>query len=246
MTVQQLADEIVEELRSQTNPVNIAGMARFGIKPERCFGIAIPQLRIMARRLGRNQVLAEELWQRGWRESRILATLIGESTSISAAVTERWVRDLDSWDVCDACCLNLFDKTPYAARKALQWSKRKREFEKRAGFATMAALAVHDKKAQDDLFVSFLSAIEREATDERNFVRKAVNWALRQIGKRNSKLHQEALQTGRRILKIDSRAANWIASGAIKELMSPSVQHRLVIGRGKGVAKSGSVRKKKH
>lgn len=241
MTLQQLADEIIEELRSQTNPVNIAGMARFGIKSERCFGISIQQLRVMARRLGRNQLLAEELWQRGWRESRILATLIGEPTGISAVVMEQWVRDLDSWDVCDACCLNLFDKTPYAARKALQWSRRRREFEKRAGFATMAALAVHDRKADDAVFLPFLSAIEREATDERNFVRKAVNWALRQIGKRNRRLHRESLQTSRRIQKMDSRAARWIASHAIKELTSAAVRNRLTLGRGMGVATEGSI-----
>ena len=224
--VQELARKIVEELRSQTSPVNIAGMARFHINPDRCFGISIPQLRIMAQPYKRNQSLAEQLWRHGWRETRILATLIADPKQIKASVMEAWVRDLHSWDVCDACCLNLFDKTPHAFTKALQWSKRKREFEKRAGFALMAALAVHDKAAQDQAFLPFLAAIEREAADERNFVRKAASWALRQIGKRNKQLHGVSLQTAYRIRIIDSTAARWIAADAIRELAGSSVQSR--------------------
>lgn len=193
-------------------------MARFGINRHKALGISIPTLRAMAKRIGRDHALARQLWASGIHEARILASIIDEPDKVTSRQMERWVRDFDSWDVCDQCCGNLFDKTPFAYRKAAAWSRRREEFVKRAGFALMAALAVHDKETGDAAFVKFLRLIERAAADDRNFVKKAANWALRQIGKRNGQLRRDAIKTAREIQKIDSRAARWIAADALREL----------------------------
>ncbi len=140
---------------------------------------------------------------------------------------DRWVKDFDSWDVCDQCCGNLFDKAKAAHQKALEWSSRKEEFVKRAGFALMAALSVHDKKTSNATFLKFLEAIKKEATDERNFVKKAINWGLRQIGKRNLQLNRAAITAAKEIQKMDSRSARWIAADALRELTSAPIQKRL-------------------
>jgi 3-methyladenine DNA glycosylase AlkD len=154
--------------------------------------------------------------------------MIDVPEKVTETQLERWVKDFDSWDVCDQCCSNLFDKTKFAHKKAIEWSKRREEFVKRAGFVLMATLAVHDKEADNQKFMRFLPIIKREATDERNFVKKAVNWALRQIGKRNSALNKIAIQTAKKIQKIDSKSARWIASDAIRELTSEAVRKKLV------------------
>ena len=185
-------------------------MARFGINPKNTYGVSIPVLRKMAKELGRDHSLALKLWESGIHEARILAALIDLPEKATGSQMDRWADDFDSWDVCDACCSNLFDKTKVAYQKASEWSSRREEFVKRAGFALMAALAVHDKKATDSKFLAFLPAIKREATDDRNFVRKAVNWALRQIGKRNLKLNRAAVRTAKEIQEIDSRSANCV------------------------------------
>jgi 3-methyladenine DNA glycosylase AlkD len=219
--------EIVAELESLTDPKNVAGMARYGIRVENALGISAPRLRAMAKRIGRDHALARELWASGIHEARILAGLVDDPAMVTATQLERWVKDFDSWDVCDGVCGNLFDKTPFAREKAVAWSARPEEFVKRAGFVLMAALAVHDKKAVDGLFRTFLPLIEREAVDERNFVKKAVNWALRQIGKRNRALNRSAIAAAKRIRKIDSRSARWIAADALRELESDAVRERL-------------------
>jgi 3-methyladenine DNA glycosylase AlkD len=213
------AAAILRELRSHANPHNVAGMARFGINPHRTLGVSIPTLRRIARRTGPNRLLALQLWQSGIHEARILAGMIDEPARVTSRQMDAWARDFDSWDVCDQCCSNLFDKTPFAYRKAVAWSRRREEFVKRAGFVLMAALAVHDKLADDDAFLKFLPLIEREAADDRNFVKKAVNWALRQIGKRNARLRRHAIATARRIHRQDSRPARWIAGDALRELL---------------------------
>ena len=213
------ANAIIEQLKSMANPDNVAGMARFGINPAQTLGVSMPALRQMAR--GRREhALAEALWQSGIHEARILAALVDDSSQVSLEQMERWVLDFNSWDVCDQVCSNLFDRTPYAVEKAHAWSQRPEEFVKRAGFVLMAALAVHDKKAGDEVFLGFLPAIQREAADGRNFVKKAVNWALRQIGKRNPALRAAAIESVRQIKQIDSPAARWIAADALKELGS--------------------------
>jgi 3-methyladenine DNA glycosylase AlkD len=201
-------------------------MARFGISTKNTLGVSLPTLRNLGRKIGRNHDLAHQLWDSGIHEARILAGLVAEPTKVTEDMMERWVRDFDSWDVCDQCCSNLFDKTRFAYRKAIEWSRREEEFVKRAGFVLMAALSVHDKGASDAMLARFFPIIRREATDERNFVRKAVNWALRQIGKRNAKLNRMAIKAAKQIQKIDSKAAKWIAADALRELTGPAVKRR--------------------
>lgn len=220
-------EQILEHLRSLANPQNIAGMAHYGISTHNTLGISIYTLRPLAKEIGRDHDLALELWESGIHEACILACYIDDPRLVTEEQMERWVADFDSWDVCDQVCSSLFDKTEFACSKAHQWSERQEEFVKRAGFVLMAALAVHDKKASNEQFEAFFPVIIRHATDGRNFVKKAVNWALRQIGKRNSRLNELAIQTGLEISQIDSPAARWIAKDALRELTSEKVQGRL-------------------
>jgi 3-methyladenine DNA glycosylase AlkD len=222
------AEVVLARLESMGDPANVAGMRRFGITPRtRLLGIPVPALRSLARELGRDHRLAGGLWRSGIHEARVLATMVEDPGRVTEAQADRWVRSLDSWDVCDQLCSNLLSDTAFAFDKAREWAGREREFEKRAGFALMAALTVHAKNAPDRSFERFLPLIRREATDDRNFVRKAVNWALRQIGKRNPRLHAAAIDTAERIGRMDSRAARWIASDALRELRSEAVRTRL-------------------
>jgi 3-methyladenine DNA glycosylase AlkD len=225
------AEEIVTRLEAEANPANVAGMARYGISTKGTLGVSVPKLRALAREIGRDHALALALWNSGIHEARILAGLVDEPGKITGAQLERWAREFDSWDVCDLVCSNLFDRTGFAWEKAAVWSGRREEFVKRAGFVLMAALAVHDKLAPDGRFEAFLPVIEREAGDGRNFVKKAVNWALRQIGKRNAALNRRALISARRIRRSDSAAARWIAADAIRELESEPVRRRLAAAR---------------
>jgi 3-methyladenine DNA glycosylase AlkD len=202
-------------------------MARFAISTDRALGISVPDLRGVAKQIGRDHELALQLWSSGIHEARILASMVDDPKLVTGDQMDVWVRDFDSWDVCDQCCSNLFDKTTAAYEKVVLWSSMKEEFVKRAGFAMMAALAAHDKKASDVKFLGFLPIIERESVDERNFVKKAVNWALRGIGKRNPRLNKAAVQTARRMAKVDSRASRWVASDALRELTGAAVQERL-------------------
>jgi len=220
-------DEILDRLRSLADPEAKAGMARFGIETGTALGISIPKLRALARDIGRDHGLAEELWASGVHEARVLAALVDDPNLVSEEQMERWVVQIDSWDVCDGACSTLFDRTPFAYDKAAEWSARDEEFVKRAGFVLMAALAVHDKVAPDERFLEMLPLIERESHDERNFVKKAVNWALRGIGKRDRSLNAAAIAAGERIRAQDSRAARWIAADALRELRSDSVRSRL-------------------
>jgi len=218
---------IIEKLESLSDPEAVKGMARFGINPENTYGVSIPNLRKIAREVGKDHALAQQLWTSGIHEARILASMIDDPKITTEEQMESWVKDFDSWDVCDQCCSNLFDKVKFAHQKADEWSRREEEFVKRAGFTLMAALAVHDKKAADEDFLKFLPIIKRESTDDRNFVKKAVNWALRQIGKRNLNLNEMAIKTAEEIQQIDSKSARWIAIDAIRELNSEAVQKKL-------------------
>lgn len=220
--------EILAKLKSMASPKDRAGMARFGITVDRAFGgVTTPVLKKLARQIGKDHRLAQELWKSGYHEARHLAALIDEPAKVTERQLERWARDFDSWDVVDGCCLSLFVRTPYAHRKAVEWSRRKEEYVKRAAFSLMAVLAVHDKQPTDATFLKFLPIIKRESIDERNFVKKAVNWALRQIGKRNPQLNKAAIKMAREIQQIDSRSARWIAADARRELKSDGVQRRL-------------------
>jgi 3-methyladenine DNA glycosylase AlkD len=220
-------EDVIKQLELMGDPKNIEGMGRFGIKTENNLGNSVTTLRNFAKRIGKDHNLAVKLWGSGIRDARMVAACIEDPKTISEEQVERWVKDFDSWDICDHCCGHLIDKTPFAYEKAIEWSKRKEEFQKRAGFALMAWLATHDKKAEDSKFEKFLTTIKRESTDERNYVRKAANWALRNIGKRDIAMNKKAIAMAKEIQKIDSKTAKWIASDAIRELTSEKVQKRL-------------------
>jgi 3-methyladenine DNA glycosylase AlkD len=220
-------EDIIVKIKSLYNPEALAGMARFGINPDNNYGVSVTALRKMAKEIGVDHDLAIQLWQSGIHEARMMACLIDNPKLVTQEQMQNWVMDFDSWDICDQCCSNLFRKTEYARQKVLEWSSADEEFVKRAGFVLMAVLAVHDEKADDSLFGHFLPVIKAGATDGRNFVRKAVNWALRQIGKRNLYLNSKAIETAKEIQHIDTRSARWIASDSIRELSSQAVQDRL-------------------
>jgi len=209
------------------DPKAAEGMTRFGIQSSNSFGVSVPKLRTLAREIGRDHPLARQLWETGLHDARLLATMVDDPRQVTDDQMDEWVRDFDSWDVVDGSCGNLFDKTPFAVAKAKEWCKREEEFVKRAGFVLMAELAVHDKKTKDQIFLDFFPLIIGGSSDNRNFVKKAVNWSLRQIGKRNLKLNKAAVSTALKIQKMESGAAKWIASDALRELKNPKVQKRL-------------------
>ncbi|MCU0641408.1 MAG: DNA alkylation repair protein [Candidatus Margulisbacteria bacterium] len=210
--------EIVALLKKQENPRNIAGMARFGIRAKNTLGISIPVLRALAKKIGKDHQLAFQLWRTEIHEARLLAGFIADPKLVTAKQMDSWVRDFDSWDICDQVCSNLFDKTPWAYQKAKQWVKDKREYVRRAGFVMMAVMSVHDKKATDKQFRPFFPLIVKYSTDERNFVKKAVNWALRQIGKSKPGLQKTAVALAKKLAASDSKAARWNGKDALREL----------------------------
>ena len=223
----ETAESVVRQLASVGNADWIAGMRQFGIVSEKVLGISVPELRRTARRLGRNHELADQLWRSGVFEARLIAAMIDDPNRVTISQMERWARDFDSWAIVDGCCQDLFVRTSYAWNKAFEWSARSKEYVKRAGFALVAKLAVHDRTAADTEFNRFLQVIEREAHDERPYVRKAVNWALREIGKRNETLRNRAIATAARVHRQGTSAARWIASDALRELRSDEVRRRL-------------------
>lgn len=213
------AAKIIARLRGLRNPRNIEGMRRFGlVTRHEQLGVSVATLRDLGRPHRCDHDLALKLWESGVSEAMVLAAVIDDPKQVTRGQMERWVRDCDNWGLTDALCFGLFDRTPFAEGKAHAWSKRKAEFVKRSGFALMAGMAVHRKELPDETLLRFLPVIRREAADERNFVRKAVNWALRQIGKRNPRLRRAAIAEARRIAEIDSPAARWIARDALREL----------------------------
>jgi 3-methyladenine DNA glycosylase AlkD len=219
--------EVLDTLEKQGNPRNVAGMARFGIKPSVVLGVPKPALRRLARELGRDHTLAQELWASGVHEAMVLASMIDDPVKVTTDQMDVWANDFDNWDICDQCCLNLFCRTMHVYSKSVDWSGHEKEFVKRAGFVLMASLAIHDKEAGDGEFEKFLLVIKREAADERNYVRKAVNWALRQIGQRNARLRQKAAGLALELKRAESRSARWIGSDALRELTSEAVQRRV-------------------
>lgn len=219
--------QIIQRLKSLENPENVKGMARYGINPENNLGINVTTLRSIAREIGKNHDIALKLWDSGIHDARMLAAHVDEPKLVTEKQMDSWAMDFNSWDVCDNACGHLFDKTSYGYKKAFEWSSREEEFVKRAGFAIMAWAAVHDKKQEDQIFIDFMAVIKRESSDERNYVKKAVNWALRNIGKRNIYMNKIAIKTSEEILKIDTKSARWIGKDAIRELTSEKIQQRL-------------------
>jgi len=221
-------NDILGRFEAISNPDAVDGMARYGITPKSTFGVSVPDIINTAKEIGINHDLAQQLWENDNRETRILACLIDDPKLINEAQMERWVQDFDYWEICDQCCIKLFRKTKHAQQKAAEWSSNEKEFIKRAGFVLMATLAVHDKRADDEQFENFLPVIIREAIDERASVKKAVNWALRQIGKRNRELNIKAIEVAKEIYRINSQSARWIASDALRELESQAIQKRIM------------------
>lgn len=202
-------------------------MARFGIDVSAAYGVKVPILRKIKKEIGNNHILALKLWETGIHEARLLASMIDDPKKVTKKQFNNWTKDFNSWDICDQVCGNLFDKTDFVCEKIFEYSKKKNEFEKRTAFALIACLAVHNKEIKDNEFEKFFKIIKRESCDERNFVKKAINWALRQIGKRNIRLNKKAILIAKQIQKIDSKSAKWIANDAIRELTSSQIQKRL-------------------
>jgi 3-methyladenine DNA glycosylase AlkD len=215
---------------------NREGMARYAIRAEKVFGVSVATLQKLAKRLGRTHQLAEALWETGWYEARMLAAFVDEPEQVTPAQMDRWCRDFDNWAICDTVCFHLFDRTPYAWRKVAQWSRRRDEFVRRAAFALLASLSAHDKRSGDEPFLEGLVLVERAAEDGRNFVKKAVSWALRSIGKRNPRLHAAAVASARRLSESPSPAPRWVGKDALRELTGPGVLRRMAERRNKAVS----------
>jgi 3-methyladenine DNA glycosylase AlkD len=220
-------DEVLDKLNEKAKSDQLEGMARFGIVGDQRMGVSVPDMRKIAKEIGKDHQLALELWDTGIPEAMIVAGMVAEPDKLTEIQMEDWVVDINSWDVCDQVCMNLFEKSSYAEQKIYEWSEREEEFVKRTAFALIACLAWHDKDASDQEFTKYFPVIKNGSTDDRNFVKKAVNWALRNIGKRNINLNKAALQVAREIQAVDSKSARWIASNAIRELESDKVQARL-------------------
>jgi 3-methyladenine DNA glycosylase AlkD len=211
-------EDVLNEIKKSSSAKAKAAQEYFGVTGVNSIGLTTPQMRIIAKKIKTNHRLALQLWKTGIHEARHIATMIADPGQASEKLMEQWCKDFNSWDIVDGCCSSLFRKTPLAYKKAMEWSRREKEFEKRAGFTMMAQLSVHDKKAGDNLIEQFLPAIIRESSDERNFVRKAVNWALRQIGKRNERLCRKAIKVSKEIYKKGDTSSRWIATDALREL----------------------------
>jgi 3-methyladenine DNA glycosylase AlkD len=207
------------------------GMARYAIPSEKAFGVSMRDIQVLAKQLGRNHELAAALWSTGWYEARMLAPYVDEPARVTPAQMDRWCRDFDNWAICDTVCFALFDRTPHAWRKVEQWSGRRDEFVKRAAFALLWGLTVHDKGAGDKPFARALLLVERAAADERHFVKKSVNMALRSIGKRSSALNAAAVAVAKRLAASPLDAARWVGKDALKELTGPSVTRRVAAAR---------------
>ena len=223
------ADQAIGKLRAVASPENLAGMARFGIETQKALGVSMPNIRAVGKEIVKDHALALQLWESGIHEARILASLVDQPDWVTSKQMEAWVIDFNSWDLCDQVCGNLFDRTSLTHEKIFEWSNRREEFVKRAAFATIAWRAVHDKKADDGIFRQYLPLIERQAGDQRNFVKKAVNWALRQIGKRSAQLHQPALEMANKLANLDDATPRWIGKDAAKELTSVKLLKKLGI-----------------
>jgi len=219
--------QVINLLRSNSSEKNIGNMKRVNIPTSNALGISIYTLRTYAKEIGKNHKLALQLWNSDIHEARLLACLIDDPLFVSEEQMEQWVISFNSWDICDQCCSNLFDKTSFAIKKAIEWSQREEEFVKRAGFVLMACLSVHNKNMNNDEFSPFFDCIIRESNDKRNFVKKSVNWALRQIGKRNARLNQKAVEVAETILQNDLNTTKWIAKNALVELTSDKIQKRI-------------------
>jgi 3-methyladenine DNA glycosylase AlkD len=230
----------VDWLKSHGTRATRDAMVRYGVPSDNAFGVTVSNIQVLAKRLGRSHALAAALWDTGWYEARMLTAYVDEPAQVTPAQMDRWCHDFDNWGICDTVCFVLFDRTPHAWKKVAQWSGREDEFVKRAAFALLWGLTVHDRDAADAPFLDGLRLIERAAPDERHFVKKAVNMALRAVGKRNAALNEAAVTTAKRLADSPQPAAKWIGKDALRELTSTSVQQRLVAKRGSASARPGA------
>jgi 3-methyladenine DNA glycosylase AlkD len=231
-------DAVVAELKGLGSQRTRAGMARYAIPSEAAFGVPVGVIRQLGKRLGRSQELASALWSTGWYEARLLAAFVAEPGRLTPAEMDRWCRDFDNWAVCDTACFHLFDRSPHAFAKVAAWSRRRDEFVRRAAFALLASLALHDKGSADEPFVSCLPLIERAAADERNFVKKAVSWALKGVGGRSRELNAAALELARRLAESGDASARWVGKDALRDLSKPATLRRLAKRTGSKAARS--------
>ena len=230
MSTPPLDDQVqsaLDWLKSHSTKATRDGMARYAIPSDNALGVAMRDIKALGHKLGHNQELAAALWDTGVYEARMLASFVGDPTKLTPAQMDRWCKDFDNWAFCDAMSFNLFDRSPHAWAKVKQWSSKHSEFEKRTAFALLWSLTVHDKRAGDEQFIRGLALIEREAVDERNFVKKAVNMALRAVGKRNRALHTAAVAVARRLADSSDPTAKWVGKDALRELTSPAVTKRM-------------------
>ena len=231
---------VLSWLEEKSTQRDLDNLQRFGIAASQPFGVSMSNMKLMAKRLGRNHALAEALWSTGRYEAQMVATLIDDPAIVTPAQMDRWCRDFDNWGICDTACFFLFDRSPHAWAKVAQWSGRREEFVKRAAFALLASLALHDKDAADKPFMDSLKFIESAATDERNFVKKGVSWALRSVGRRNAAVNGATVVLARRLSTSENAAARWIGKGAVRELTSPAVVRKL----GPRAARAGGPKRK--
>jgi 3-methyladenine DNA glycosylase AlkD len=220
-------DEVLAWLEAKSTARDKANLARFGITATKAFGVSMAHIHVLAKQLGRDHDLAAKLWATGWYEARLLTAFVDEPAKVTAAQMDRWCRDFDNWGIVDTLCFHLFDRTPHAWAKVKKWSTARDEYARRTAFALLASLAGHDREATDARFIASLPLIERAATDDRNFVKKGVSWALRMIGRRNVALNKAAVKLSRKLAASDEAAARWIGKGALRELTSPKVVARL-------------------
>ncbi len=202
-------------------------MARYGIPSDNALGVAVSDIKTLGKLLGRSHDLAAALWETGIYEARMLTSFVDEPERVTAAQMDRWCRDFDSWAIVDTLCFHLFDRSPHAWAKVESWSDRRDEFGKRAAFALLACLALHDRHTDDDPFLEGLRLVEQASVDDRNFVKKGVNWALRAVGERNARLNAAAVEVARRLAESSNATPRWIGKVALRQLASPAVQKRL-------------------
>ncbi len=220
-------NEVLKKLKEKARPENLEGMAKYGMTRDRRLGIAVPEMRKIAKQRGKDHQLALGLWKIGIPEAMMIASMVDLAEKVTEGQMEDWVKDFNSWDVCDQVCMNLFAKTPLAWKKIRDWANRDEEFVKRAAFALIACLAWHNKEASDEEFIDLLPLITEGAVDERNLVKKGVSWALRNIGKRNPNLNDATMKTAKEMQRMDSKSARWIASDTLRDLTSAATKRKL-------------------
>ncbi|NHJ05013.1 MAG: DNA alkylation repair protein [Candidatus Heimdallarchaeota archaeon] len=221
-------EQITATFEKHANPKNLVGMAKFGITPEQAYGVNLPIIRNLAKEIGQDHLLAQELWETNIREPRILACMIADPNKATEELLEKWVKDFDYWEICDQCIMNFFVKTKFAYTKSLEWVTKEDEYIRRAGFVLMAILSYRDKKTDDSIFLSFLPICKKYSTDQRNTVKKAISWSLRRIGARNLFLNKKVLRLTEELLKIESSSAKWIAKDVAKDISRQLIQKKLL------------------